>query len=136
MPCVCVCVCVCVKSLSHVQLFETPWRREWQSTPVFLPWEFHGQRSLADYSSWGCKKSDMTEQLTLSHFSPHNMIFMSLFTSSCLSFCYSLCLSLLSQIGFFFLFFLICENTDQINLSDLLFNCDFLLPISSCFFSI
>ena len=27
-----------------------PWRREWQSTPVFLPGEFHGQRSLAGYS--------------------------------------------------------------------------------------
>ena len=26
----------------------------------------HGQRSLASYSSWGCKESDMTEQLTLS----------------------------------------------------------------------
>ena len=25
------------------------WRREWQSTPVFLP-EFHGQRILVDYS--------------------------------------------------------------------------------------
>ena len=23
------------------------WRREWQPTPVFLPGEFHGQRSLA-----------------------------------------------------------------------------------------
>ena len=25
------------------------WRRKWQPTPVFLPGEFHGQRSLADY---------------------------------------------------------------------------------------
>ena len=30
----------------------------------FLPGESHGQRSLADYSPWGCKESDMTEQLT------------------------------------------------------------------------
>ena len=29
------------------------WRREWQSTPVFLPGEFHGQRSLVGYSPWG-----------------------------------------------------------------------------------
>ena len=29
---------------------EDPWRREWQPTPVFLPGEFHGQRSLAGYS--------------------------------------------------------------------------------------
>ena len=36
-------------------------RREWLPTPVFWPREFHGQRSLAGYSSWGCKESDMTE---------------------------------------------------------------------------
>ena len=45
---------------------KIPWRREWQPTPVFLPGEFHGQRSLAGYSPWGCKESDMTERLTLS----------------------------------------------------------------------
>ena len=33
-------------------------------TPVSLPGEFHGQRSLAGYSPWGHKESDMTEQLT------------------------------------------------------------------------
>ena len=35
--------------------------REWQSTPIFLPGEFHGQRSLVGYSPWGCKELDMTE---------------------------------------------------------------------------
>ena len=30
----------------------------------FLPGEFHGQRSLSDYSPWGCKELDTTEQLT------------------------------------------------------------------------
>ena len=44
------------------------WRREWLSTPVFLPREFHGQRSLTGYRAWNCKKSDMAEQLTLSLF--------------------------------------------------------------------
>ena len=29
---------------------KTPWRRKWQPTPVFLPGESHGQRSLAGYS--------------------------------------------------------------------------------------
>ena len=29
------------------------WRRAWQPTPVFLPGESHGQRSLAGYSPWG-----------------------------------------------------------------------------------
>ena len=38
-----------------------PWGREWQTTPVFLPGKFHGQRSLVGYSPWGCKESDMTE---------------------------------------------------------------------------
>jgi len=31
------------------------WRREWLPTPVFLPGEFHGQRSLVGYSPWGHK---------------------------------------------------------------------------------
>jgi len=29
---------------------KIPWRREWLPIPVFLPGEFHGQRSLAGYS--------------------------------------------------------------------------------------
>ena len=28
---------------------KIPWRRAWQSTPVFLPREFHGQRNLVGY---------------------------------------------------------------------------------------
>ena len=40
---------------------KIPWRREWLPTPVFLPGEFHGQRSLAGYSPWLCKESDMTQ---------------------------------------------------------------------------
>ena len=31
---------------------KMPWRRKWQPNPVFLPEEFHGQRSLMDYSLW------------------------------------------------------------------------------------
>ena len=42
---------------------KIPWRREWQPTPVFLPGEFHGRKSLVGYGPWGCKESDMTEQL-------------------------------------------------------------------------
>ena len=45
---------------------RSPWRREWLPTPVLLPAEFHGWRSLTGYSPWGCKELDMTEQLTLS----------------------------------------------------------------------
>ena len=39
-----------------------PWRKAWQPTPVFLPREGPGQRSLAGYSPWGHKELDMTEQ--------------------------------------------------------------------------
>ena len=39
------------------------WRRKWQPTPVFLPGEFHGQRSLVGHSPWGHKESDMTEHM-------------------------------------------------------------------------
>ena len=35
------------------EIIFLPWRRKWQPTPVFLPGEFHGQRSLASYSPWG-----------------------------------------------------------------------------------
>ena len=40
---------------------KIPWSREWQPTPLFLPEEFHGQRSLADYSPWHPKELDTTE---------------------------------------------------------------------------
>ena len=43
---------------------KIPWRREWQPTLVFLPGEFHGQRSLVSYRPLGHKESYMTEQLT------------------------------------------------------------------------
>ena len=32
-------------------VWKIPWRRAWLLTPVFLPGEFHGQRSLVGYSS-------------------------------------------------------------------------------------
>ena len=40
---------------------KIPWGRESQPTPVFLPGESYGQRSLAGYSPWGHKEWDMTE---------------------------------------------------------------------------
>ena len=39
------------------------WRRKWQPTPVFLPGESHGGRSLVGCRPRGCKQSDMTEWL-------------------------------------------------------------------------
>ena len=46
---------------------KIPRRREWLPTPVFLPGESHGQRSLAGFSSWGHKESDTIERLTHTH---------------------------------------------------------------------
>ena len=40
---------------------KIPWSRAWRLTPVFLPGESHGQRSLVGYSPWGHKESDTTE---------------------------------------------------------------------------
>ena len=46
-------------------------RRKWQPTPVFLPGESHGQRSLVGYSLWGCKGLNTTERLTHTHTHTH-----------------------------------------------------------------
>ena len=40
-----------------------PWRSKWLPTPVFLPGESHGRRSLVGYSPQSRKESDTTEQL-------------------------------------------------------------------------
>ena len=40
------------------------WGKKWQATPVFLPGEFHEQRSLGGYSPWGHKDLDMTKRHT------------------------------------------------------------------------
>ena len=60
------------------RIWKIPWKRKWQPTRVFLHGEFHGQRSLMGYSSWGRKESVMTEQLTLS-LSLHFNIFLNIF---------------------------------------------------------
>ena len=44
-------------------LGRSSWGRAGQPTPVFLPGESHGQRSLAGYPPWGRKESDTTESL-------------------------------------------------------------------------
>ena len=84
--CVCVCVCVCVCYLStcitstglpwwlvvknpHANTGnmgsipgsgKIPWRRKWQSTPVFLPGKFYVQRSLAGDSPGGHRSARCT----------------------------------------------------------------------------
>ena len=87
--CVCVCVCVCVYVMGfpggtsgkepacqcrrhntprfNPWVGKIPWRRAQQPTPVFLPGEFHGQRSLMGYSPQGCKESDTMERTQHTH---------------------------------------------------------------------
>ena len=52
--------------LFSLQMFTEPllyWRRKWQPTPVFLPGESHGWRSLVGYSPQAHKESDTNERL-------------------------------------------------------------------------
>ena len=58
----------CGKTRFNPWVGKIPWRRKWQPTPVFLPREFHGQRSLVGCSPCGCKELDTTERLHF-HFS-------------------------------------------------------------------
>ena len=55
---------VCVYTHTYGQM-------KWQPTPVLLPGESHGHRSLVGYSPWGHKESDMTEWLTHTHTHTH-----------------------------------------------------------------
>ena len=55
--------------------WEDSLEKETAPTPVFLPGEFHGQRSLAGYSPWGHKESDMTECLIVSDYQKRSKVF-------------------------------------------------------------
>ena len=48
-------------------------KRKWQPTPVFLPGKPHEQRSLAGYSSKGCKELHTTEQISTRYSIGHNI---------------------------------------------------------------
>ena len=52
---------ICLPLRIIVRIKEIIWRRKWQPTPVFLPGESHGQRSLAGYSLRGLKELNVTE---------------------------------------------------------------------------
>jgi len=57
------CVSLVVQTVKNLPVvLETwvrkiPWRRQWQSTPVFLPGKLYGQRSLVGSSPWGRKRA-------------------------------------------------------------------------------
>ena len=52
--------CKCRRRRFDPWVGKIPWRRKQQPTPVFLPEKSLGQRSLAGYSPWCHKESDMT----------------------------------------------------------------------------
>ena len=51
----------CKRCRFDLWVWKIPWRKAWQPTPVFLPGEAHGQRSLAGYSPYDRKESNVTE---------------------------------------------------------------------------
>ena len=51
------------QTVENLPVMQETWRRECLPTPVFLPGEFHAQRSLEGSSPWGRKVSDTTERL-------------------------------------------------------------------------
>ena len=54
---------------------DPPGEGKWQPTPVLLPGESQGGRSLVGYSPWGGKESDTTERLSF----PFLFLFMCIF---------------------------------------------------------
>ena len=91
-----------VKNLSAVQetpqvrsmSWEDPLEKEMATHSSILAGKSHGQRSLVGCSPWGCKESGMTERLTLTYITQHN-VFKGLFIAcvcaalfqSCPTFC-------------------------------------------------
>ena len=68
---------------------EDPLEKGVATTPVFLPEESHGQRSLAGHSPWGHEESDMTEQLSTCTVTIH--IFVIICCCSAAKLCLTLC---------------------------------------------
>ena len=67
------------------------WRRKWQPTPVFLPGEFQGQRSLVGCHLWGRTESDTTEVISSSssmYIKLSPFVTLTLFSLSWVYFCF------------------------------------------------
>ena len=75
------------------------WRSKWETSPVFLPGKFHGKKSLASYSPWGLKESNIVEQLStrmpymagVCEKEPQSIIYVSSCISSVFQSCPTLC---------------------------------------------
>ena len=50
---------------------EYPWRRSWQPTPVFMPEEFHGQRSWEGYIAQSRTQLKQLSMYTHTHTHTH-----------------------------------------------------------------
>ena len=75
------------------------WRRKWQPTPVLLPGESHGRKSLVGYIPWGCKESDTTERLHFHfhfHFPNLEPVCCSMSDSNC---CFLTCVQISQEAG-------------------------------------
>ena len=56
--------CQCRRYRFDPQVGKVSWsRKKWQPSPIFLPRESHGQRTLVSYSPRGCKELDVPEHL-------------------------------------------------------------------------
>ena len=106
-----------LNSLFCIWISSFPWRRKRQPTPIFLPGESRGQRSLAGYSPWGCKSwtwlSDETTNTT--QFSQDHLL-KSLFLLPCMvwrscqrSVDYP-CMSLFLTSQFYSIIFILCQD--------------------------
>ena len=66
---ICLSVSRCRRSGFDPWKGNVPWRRKWQATPVLLPGESHGQRSLVSYCPWGSQRAGHDQ--SLKHHSAH-----------------------------------------------------------------
>ena len=57
----------------YIYIYTHILNRKWQFTPLFLPGQFHGQRTLAGYSPRDCKESDTTD-CACTHTHTHNIL--------------------------------------------------------------
>ena len=72
------------------------WRRKWQPTPVFLPRECHGQKSLAGYSPWSHKELATTEHIhTHTHTHTHTHSDYKMLPPYFMLFCFFACILVL-----------------------------------------
>ena len=64
----CICIAESLHYLRNYQdIFNRLWRRKWQPTPVFLPGESQGRRSLVGCRLWGRTESDTTKVTQQQH---------------------------------------------------------------------